>query len=142
MDKYKLLNRQDWEKIILELSNYSLNLFSFWKLAYDRSIRGFSPEELAMEAIKKTLTGEWNWNPELDLMFFLKRNLKGMIYNLAVNKKENKLTVTREIGDFDSVSESYNIEDEMTSKRRLDFLFDNIKEMKLKKYSLNVGVME
>ncbi len=134
MDKQKqdLLNDQNWEEIILRLTNYAVNLYNKWNLCYDRAIKDYSPDEIALEAIKKVFTEEWSWDSKIDLTYFLFKNLKGMIFNLALRKKENILGTNYDVSEYETLSnKAFSIEDEMTSKIRIEYLYNQIKGNKI-----------
>jgi len=122
------LNNQNWERIILELINYTVNLYRRWNLGFDRAIKGYNPEEIVMEGIKKVYTNEWKWNPKMELMPFLRINIRGMVFNLAVNKKENKLSTLYDISEYNNIVEStYTIEDELSAKSKIEYFYNKIK---------------
>ncbi len=79
------LNKQDWESIIKKLTVYALYQFKFWGLVSDKGVKGYSPQEIAYEAIEKVYTGEWNWDPNKSkLLQYLKYHVvRGLVSNLA-----------------------------------------------------------
>ncbi len=88
-NKNKLLNTQDWPYIIKDLTLYSYSRFKFWNLLYEKGTKGYSPEDIALEAIELVITGEWNWDPgKSDLLPYLKFHVvKGLVANLARNSE-------------------------------------------------------
>lgn len=117
-----LANYDDWPNLIKELTLYANARFKFWGLFTEKGINGYSPEEIAYEAIELVFTGVWKWNPsKSDLRNYLKYNVvKGLVANLA-NKKEVKMAVSDEI-ELLVVSDGSAIQDDLNIKQVTTFI--------------------
>lgn len=114
-DEFKrLLDSQDWKEIAKGLTLYAHSRLKFWGLLTERGIRGYSPKDIALEAISLVYAGDRKWNPDKsDLLSFLKFNVvNSLISNLARNK-EVRSFVDNENADADS---GFNTEDEVNAK--------------------------
>ena len=122
-EKRRLFEKQDWEYIIKDLTYYAYSRFKFWNLLYEKGIKGYSPEEIAYEAIEAVLSGTWNWNPKkADLLSYLKFHVvRGMISNLARNeevKTSNPIDIL-EVVDYDS---NYSAEENFNAGQVLEII--------------------
>lgn len=114
---------QDWPYIIKELTLYTYSRFKFWQLLERKSLKGYSPQEIAMEAIKLVLSGERHWDPsKSELLPFLKFHVvKGLTANLARSKELSLLSEVAEISELD-IPDSTSIELNLQAKQVLDIL--------------------
>ncbi len=121
-EKRKLFETQDWEYIIKDLTYYAYSRFKFWNLLYEKGIKGYSPEEIANEAIAAVLTEKWNWNPKkADLLSYLKFHVvKGMVANLARNK-EVKASDAKDIQELHH-PENYSTEENLNAAQVLEMM--------------------
>ncbi|MDN5203938.1 hypothetical protein QQ008_21275 [Fulvivirgaceae bacterium BMA10] len=129
--KREILEHQDWPRIIKELTLHAHSRFTFWNLLKQKGIKGFSPEEIAYQAIEMVLTGEWNWNPnKSELLPYLKFCVvNGLVANLAKNK-EVKVANTADIQEL-NVGNSSNLENDLNAKQVLVFIRNELKDDKL-----------
>jgi len=81
----KELEKQDWPTVIKAATLHAVYQLKYYGLWNRRGIKGYSAEEIAMEAIEKTYMGEWKWNPEKSsLLDYLKFHvIRGLVSNLA-----------------------------------------------------------
>jgi len=123
----EILNDDDLPGIIKELTYYSSYRFRMWKLLDERGVVGFSPEEIAIEAIKKVMTGEWNWDPDKkELIPYLKSFvIKGLVANLAT-KKEVQLSVNDEDAIDNAGSRFPSLDEDLNSKQILEVIQNHI----------------
>lgn len=121
-EKIKLFETQNWDYIIKDLTYYAYSRFRFWNLLYEKGIKGYSPEEIAYEAIEAVLSGTWNWDPKkADLLSYLKFHVvKGMVANLARNK-EVKMSDANDILELNH-QEKYSAEENMNAAQVLDII--------------------
>ncbi len=84
---YNLIENTDWKRISIELEEYAIYKAKrlYWKSGYRDLPQGKTPEDVAYEAIEKTLSGERNWNPDKnpDILSFLKSVVDSLIYHLV-----------------------------------------------------------
>lgn len=115
----ELLENQDWPYIIKSLILYAYSRFSFWGLLRGKRVKGYSPEDIALEAIEKVLSGQWNWKPEeSDLLDYLKFHVvKGLVANLA-NSKEVKASDSTDIHELNA-STPFSVEENLNAKQIL-----------------------
>ncbi|GEM_PF-6541800 len=78
---FDILGSVDWQKLILQLTVYTINLAKCYHFP-DKCIilpKGKSVEDLVFEAITKVFTGERKWNPDaVELKPFLKGVIKSL----------------------------------------------------------------
>jgi len=131
MEQREILKKQDWSLIIKELTLYSYSRFKFWNLLYEKGIKGYSPEEIAMEAIELVCTGQRTWDPmKSNLISFLKFHvIKGLVANLA-RSKEVRESDTRDIHDI-HIIENYSLEEDLHAKQTLDLIRQELGNDKL-----------
>ena len=68
------LEKQDWDEIIKSATLHAVYQLKYYGLWNRRGLKGYSAQEIAMEAIEKIYLGEWQWNPEKSkLIEYLKR---------------------------------------------------------------------
>lgn len=127
----KLFEKQDWSYIIKSLTLYANSRFQFWNLLREKGVKGYSPEEIAYQAIELVLTGDWNWNPEKsDLLTYLKFHVvKGLVANLARNE-EVKKSDWGEISKLNNASD-YDAETEMNARQVLELVKNELVQEKL-----------
>jgi hypothetical protein len=120
----KLLDVQDWDTIIKKLTLHSYSRFKFWKLLSQKAMKGYSPEEIALEAISVVYSGEWKWDPsKSDLLTYLKFHVvNGLIANLARNK-EILSTDVRDKVEFET---DFNIEEELNAQMVIDLIRESL----------------
>jgi len=125
-EKRKLFETQDWDYIIKDLTYYAYSRFKFWNLLYEKGTKGYSPEEIAYEAIEAVLSGTWNWNPKkADLLSYLKFHVvKGMVANLARNK-EVKMSDAKDILELNH-QENYSAEENLNAAQVLDIIKEQL----------------
>lgn len=122
----EILNEDDLPSIIKDLTAYAVSRFRFWKLLNESGVIGYSPEEIAIESINKVMLGEWNWNPEKELITYLKFEvIKGLVANLA-RKKEVQLS--QDIGDavHEYSRDTYTVVEELNAKQVLETIQKHI----------------
>lgn len=122
-----LLDSQDWNNIIKKITVFAAYQFKFWKITDEKNLKGYSPKEIAMEAIEKIYLGEWNWDPEKsDILNYLKYHvIKGLIINL-INSKEVKTGSLKELDNIDIIVNSN--EEKFHSENIYELIFDKIKD--------------
>jgi len=90
-----LIETLDWKRISLQLEEYALYKARrlYWKSGYRDLPQGKTPEDIAHEAIEKTLSGERNWNPEKnpDILSFLKSVVDSLISHLVKSPNHKRL---------------------------------------------------
>lgn len=90
-DYRKLMQGQDWERIVLEILHYCVSLFKKDGRSSNQIIaQGHLAEDMAQKAIGLVLSGERKWEPERgELILFIKhsviRNLRSNTYKLKEN---------------------------------------------------------
>lgn len=90
--KSELFEKQDWPYIIKDLTLYAHSRFQFWNLLSEKGVKGYSPEEIAYQAIELVLAEDWHWDPnKSELLPYLKFHVvKGLVANLARNDEVKK----------------------------------------------------
>jgi len=125
----KHLDNQDWTVIIKRLTLHAHLRLRFWNLLTERGIKGFSAEDIALEAISAVYSGEWNWDPEKsDILTYLKFHVvNGLISNLARNKE---VLTSNHNDDFDLESD-FNAEENLSAKMLTELIRETLKEDEL-----------
>ncbi|GAB5524634.1 MAG: hypothetical protein Roseis2KO_25060 [Roseivirga sp.] len=79
------LSKQDWPQIIKATTLHAVFQLKYYGLWNRRGLKGYSAQEVAMEAIEKVYAGEWKWDPEKSpLVDYLKYHVvRGLVRNLA-----------------------------------------------------------
>lgn len=115
----ELFENQDWPYIIKSLTIYAYSRFSFWGLLHGKGVKGYSPEDIALEAIEMVLCGQWNWKPEeSELLGYLKFHVvKGLVANLAKSNEVRKSDV-KDIQEL-NLSTSFSIEENLNANQIL-----------------------
>lgn len=132
MDKKSILNKlsnQNWEDIIIRLTDFASKQLKFWNLINEKKTKGLLAEDIAMDTIEKVIKGEWNWDPEKsDLLDYLKFHVvRGLVSNLAKSKKI-KLNSNFDITDLRGIKDSvYTVESEINANEVLNHLQKIIK---------------
>jgi DNA-directed RNA polymerase specialized sigma24 family protein len=93
-DDYRdTLKAQDWQRITLELLKYCAFLCQKSGKSINQSLgKGYTPEDLASEAIEAVMSGRRKWNPERgELIKFLKFGVVRSIWSNVRKEKENSL---------------------------------------------------
>lgn len=110
----KELDQQDWNTIVKRLAIYAYSRLKFWNLVTEKGIKGYSAEDIALDAISAVYSGEWNWDPnKSDLLSYLKFHVvNGLVANLA-RSKEVLSQVNKEGID---VEYEFSIEDDINAK--------------------------
>ncbi len=126
-EKFALLATQPWEQIIKEVTVYAIFQFRYWGLVTKDRLKGYTPEEVVMEAIEKVYSGEWQWKPEKSALIpYLKYHVvKGLVANLARNKQVN-LNASVDVDSLNVASEAASAAEEMNARQVLDYLKDKI----------------
>lgn len=90
------LEKQDWVVVIKSATLHAVYQLKYYGLWNRRGLKGYSAQEIAMEAIEKIYLGEWQWDPEkskfLDYLKF--HVIRGLVSNLA---KSSEFKSTHEI---------------------------------------------
>src|SRR5690349_19272965 len=100
----KELDKQDWGQIIKRLTLHAHFRLKFWNLLSEKGIKGYSSEDIALEAISLVYSGEWHWDPKKsDLLPYLKFHVvNGLVANLARNKEVTSAVNSEDIDvEFD-----------------------------------------
>lgn len=105
------LENQDWPFLIKAGTLHAVYQLKYYGLWNRRGIKGYSAEEIAMEAIEKIYTGEWKWNPEKSsLLDYLKYHvIRGIVSNLA-KSSEFQTTYNRDSSELFWVTDQKNEE--------------------------------
>jgi len=100
------LEKQDWPVVIKSATLHAIYQLKYYGLWNRRGIKGYSAEEIAMEAIEKVYMGEWKWNPEKSsLIDYLKFHvIRGLVSNLQ-KSSEFKSTDDKESTEIYWVTE-------------------------------------
>ena len=133
MDKEKkdILEQQDWPTIIKELTLYAHSRFTFWKLLDEKGVNGYSPEDIAYEAIELVLVGKWNWDSNRsELLYYLKFCVvKALVGNLA---RLEEVKSSDQVGIEElRIIESFSLEDDLNAKQVLDIIQNELQGDKL-----------
>lgn len=110
----KILDCQDWDTIIKKLTLHAYSRFKFWNLLKQKAIKGYSPEEVALEAISLVYMGEWNYDPsKSDLLTYLKFHVvNGLVANLARNKE----VLTTDVNEKGEVEDGFSVEEDLNAR--------------------------
>jgi hypothetical protein len=87
----KLMQGQDWKRVILEILHYCISLFKRDGKSQDRIIaQGHLAEDMASKAIELVISGKRKWEPGRgELILFLKhsviRSLRSNVYKIKEN---------------------------------------------------------
>jgi hypothetical protein len=121
----KALDDQDWVSIIKRLTIHSHFRLKFWNLLSEKGIKGYSAQDIALEAVSLVYTGEWNWDPDKsDLLTYLKFHVvNGLISNLARNKE---VLSSDNRADFDLESD-FSIEEDINAKMITSLIRESLK---------------
>ncbi len=136
------LEKQDWVVIIKSATLHAVYQLKYYGLWDRRGLKGYSAQEIAMEAIEKVYSGEWKWNPEKSgLLNYLKFHvIRGIVSNLA---KSSEFKSTHEIEsselhgvanqEGDGIIESMNqdqilniLRQEISSDRQVRIVFEEL----------------
>lgn len=122
----QLLDKQDWDTVIKKLTLHAYSRFKFWNLLKQRAIKGYSPEEVALEAISLVYSGEWRWDPtKSELLTYLKFHVvNGIVANLARNKE----VLTTDTGTDFEPSVDFNVEDDLNAQMVIAGIREVLKE--------------
>jgi len=122
------LDQQDWNVIIKRLTIYAYSRLKFWNLVTEKGIKGYSAEDIALDAITFVYSGEWNWNPKKsDLLTYLKFHVvNGLVANLA-RSKEVLSQVNKEGIDAEY---EFNIEENINAKSVTELIRAHLKDDK------------
>lgn len=95
------LEKQDWPSVIKSTTLHAVYQLKYYGLWNRRGLKGYSAQEIAMEAIEKVYVGEWQWNPEKSsLLDYLKFHvIRGLVSNLA-KSSEFKSTYEKESSEL------------------------------------------
>ncbi len=124
-----LLDEQDWGYIAKALTLHAFYRFKVWNLPIEKGVKGFSPQEIALEAISLVYAEEWKWDPEKsDILTYLKFHVvNGLVANLARSKEvllmSSSLNYEKQ-GDYD-------IEDELSVELFIHSVKSSLKDDKL-----------
>lgn len=121
----KLLDEQDWDTIIKRLTLHAYSRFKFWNLLSERGLKGYSPQEVALEAISLVYSGEWKWDPaKSDLVTYLKFHvINGLVSNLARNKEVlNTVFAPHAEAHFE-----YSVEEDLNARMVVDSIKQSLK---------------
>lgn len=121
----KLLDQQHWGTITKKLTLYAYSRFKFWNLLTEVGVMGYSPEEVALEAISLVYTGVWQWDPaKSDLLSYLKYHVvKGLVANLARSKEVRN---TWDVVGAESEN-NFSIEEELNAKLITEGIRESLK---------------
>lgn len=123
------LEKQDWAVIIKSATLHAVYQLKYYGLWNRRGLKGYSAQEIAMEAIEKIYLGEWQWNPEKSkLLDYLKFHvIRGLVSNLA-KSSEFKSTHEIESSELNEVAqlESDGIIETMNQDQILEILRQEI----------------
>ncbi|MFN8334371.1 MAG: hypothetical protein U0U09_04535 [Cyclobacteriaceae bacterium] len=113
-DRQQLLDQQDWETIIKQLTIHAHFRLKFWKLLSNRVLKGYSAKDIALEAVVSVYSGEWKWDSEKsDLLTYMKFHVvNGLVANLARNKEVNS---TLPASDEFDMPDSFSIEEKINA---------------------------
>ncbi|MBX7164680.1 MAG: hypothetical protein K1X49_13410 [Saprospiraceae bacterium] len=114
----RLLDNQDWDTMVKKLTLHAYSRFKFWGLLKQKALKGYSPQDIALEAISLVYSGEWSWDPaKSDLLTYLKFHVvNGLVANLAKNKE----ILTTEVDDGVEAENDYSIEDELNARLTIE----------------------
>ena len=121
----KKLDEQDWGVIIKRLTLHAHFRLKFWNLLTDKGIKGYSAEDIALEAISIVYSGEWSWDAtKSDLLTYLKFHVvNGLVSNLARNKEVLSGSNKEE---FDA-EDDFSIEEDLNAKIISDLIKKSLK---------------
>lgn len=110
------LEKQDWPMVIKSATLHAVYQLKYYGLWNRRGIKGYSAEEIAMEAIEKVYMGEWKWDPKKSLLLdYLKYHvIRGLVSNL------------RKSSEFQSTDEKESSEIYWISEQNGDDIIDSI----------------
>ena len=125
-DVRKLLDTQDWDTIIKKLTLHAYSRFKFWNLLKRTALKGYSPEEVALEAISLVYSGEWIWNPsKSDLLNYLKFHvINGLVANLARNKEVR----TTDLDDNADAKFDFDIEEDLNARMMAEAIRETLED--------------
>lgn len=107
----EVLTPEDFPRHFKDLTLCAANWLSFWGLQKEKGIRGYSPQDIAMQAIEKVYHGELDWKPEKgNLIFFIKSHaIKGIVSNLAA-RSEVKTNNNEEVSNLHVLSGTVSVD--------------------------------
>lgn len=123
------LENQDWPVIIKSATLHAVYQLKYYGLWNRRGLKGYSAQEIAMEAIEKIYLGEWQWDPEKSkLLDYLKFHvIRGLVSNLA---KSSEFKSTHEIDSSElhevAQQESVGIIESMNQDQIIEILRQDI----------------
>lgn len=99
-----LIEKADWKCISSELAEYALYKARriYWRSDRYRNLsRGKTSEDIAYEAIQRTLSGDRSWDPEKDpdIIIFLKSVVDSLMYHLIHSQNHKRLQPLPENGN-------------------------------------------
>jgi hypothetical protein len=126
LETRKLLDNQDWDTLIKKLTLHAYSRFKFWNLLRQRVVKGYSPEEVALEAISLVYSGEWNWDPsKSDLLTYLKFHVvNGLVANLARSKE----VLTTDSDDRIDSEFDFSIEEDLNARMITESIRETLSE--------------
>ncbi|MEP1781755.1 hypothetical protein [Reichenbachiella sp.] len=103
---FEELEKQDWADIIKSATLHAVYQLKYYGLWNRRGLKGYSAQEITMEAIEKIYLAEWKWNPEKSsLLDYLKFHvIRGLVSNLA-KSSEFKSTHEIESSEFHGIAD-------------------------------------
>lgn len=123
------LDDQNWGLIIKRLTLHAHLRLKFWKLVRDKGLKGYSAEDIALEAVSLAYSGEWKWDPKKsDLLTYLKFHVvNGLVSNLARNKEVLNSVNSDE---FDS-EDTFSVEDDLNASLITNLIRNSLKDDEL-----------
>lgn len=123
------LDRQDWGVIMKHLTLHAHLRLKFWNLVKDKGIKGYSAEDIALEAISLVYSGEWKWDSaKSDILSYLKFHVvNGLVSNLARNKEVLSASNSQNI----DIEDSYSVEEDLNAQLITSLIRDSLREDEL-----------
>jgi hypothetical protein len=124
------LDVQDWDTIAKKLTLHAYSRFKFWNLLRRKALKGYSPEEIALEAIALVYSGDRKWDPlRSDLLTYLKFHVvNGLVANLARNKE----ILTTDVNEIVEAEYEFSIEEDLNARMIIDGIRESLDDNFLK----------